>query len=568
MDLGVSGLASGFDWKSLVSQLINVERVPQQRLLVEKGTILDRKNAYGSLQTQLSVLRTRVTALKETSLYGARQAVVADATVATATAGTDAPTGTYTFKFTQLATAASQQGGTGAGKALSLTDDVSGLVVGEAGLTVPITAGIFTVNGKQVSISTTDTLQQVFEKISTATSGAVTGSYSAAEDKITLASASPVVLGSVTDTSNFLQVSKLYNNGGSNITSTSRLGGVKLTASVATANLSQIVSDGGAGAGEFKINGVSISFSASSDSVQDVLDRINGSGAGVLATYDAHSNRFVLTNTSTGDVGMALEDVTGNFLAATQLSSGTLQRGKNLLYTVNDGDPLVSQSNTITGASSGLSGLSVVALKEGGSTAITVSSDTSKVKTAINDFITEYNKMQSLVDTLTASSTNSSGKVTAASLAGESDAYEVASQLRKIAGAQVSGLSSTFTRLEHLGIVSNGNDNSLSLADSEKLDDALASNLRGVQALFADSTYGLAIQFDTYLEATVGDEGTLLTKQANLGRESTNIDTQISDMERLVQSHQEQLTNSFIAMEGIQAKVNQQLTFLKQRFGS
>jgi len=31
MELGLSGLASGFEWKSVVDQLVEVERAPQRR---------------------------------------------------------------------------------------------------------------------------------------------------------------------------------------------------------------------------------------------------------------------------------------------------------------------------------------------------------------------------------------------------------------------------------------------------------------------------------------------------------------------------------------------------------
>jgi len=55
---------------------------------------------------------------------------------------------------------------------------------------------------------------------------------------------------------------------------------------------------------------------------------------------------------------ITVQDVTGNFAAATGLSASTLSHGKNLLYTVNAGDQLISQSNTINATSSGIPGLS------------------------------------------------------------------------------------------------------------------------------------------------------------------------------------------------------------------
>ena len=60
IDLGISGLASGFDWRSLVDQLTQVERSPQTRLRTEQNTIDQRKIAFGSIATQLTVLRNRV----------------------------------------------------------------------------------------------------------------------------------------------------------------------------------------------------------------------------------------------------------------------------------------------------------------------------------------------------------------------------------------------------------------------------------------------------------------------------------------------------------------------------
>ena len=144
-----------------------------------------------------------------------------------------------------------------------------------------------------------------------------------------MTSSSPITLGSDTDTSNFLQSAELYNNGtGTTVSSAAALGGVNLSTTLNNANLSTPISDGGSGDGEFTINGVAINYDASTDTVTDVLQRINDSAAGVTATYDSLNNTFQLSNKTTGDVGISLQDVTGNFLAATGLSSGTLQAGK------------------------------------------------------------------------------------------------------------------------------------------------------------------------------------------------------------------------------------------------
>lgn len=550
----------------MVDQLTEVERAPERRLLVEQNTLQQQNNAYASIKTQLSVLLNRIANLKDPGLFDSRQTLSSEAAMVTATAGAGTTLGSYLFNFTQLASAAKQQGASGMGSSLSATNDVSGLVVSAAAFSASITAGTFTVNGKQVTIAPTDTLQQVFDDISTATSGAVTGSYDAATDRISLSSAGPIVLGSATDSSNFLQVARLNNNGTGTIASSAQLGVIKQSASLSAANFATAISDGGAGAGEFKINGVAISFNTT-DSAAAVLKRINDSAAGVTASYDTVNDRFVLNNKTSGDIGIGLEDVTGNFLVATGLSGGTLARGQDLLYTVNGGSELISQSNTITEASSGIAGLSVTALAIGSAT-VTVSTDTAKIKTAINDFLAEYNKAQSLIDTQTASTTDAKGKVAAGILASENDAADLATSLRRLVTDQVFGLGTALNQLEDLGIVSNGNDNSLKLDDEGKLDAALANNLTTVKNLFADSTNGLAVKFSAYLEKTVGEGGSLIGKQDNLTRAAGDIDTQIADMERLVQVNRQRLIDSFVAMETAQARANQQMQFLLQRFGT
>ncbi|HLP75566.1 MAG TPA: flagellar filament capping protein FliD, partial [Candidatus Paceibacterota bacterium] len=386
-------------------------------------------------------------------------------------------------------------------------------------------------------------------------------------DKIRLNSTGEIVLGSATDTSNFLQAARLSNSGvAGSISSGLPLGSIQLSGMLGSANFATAVSDGGSGAGEFKINGVSISYNASTDSVNNIITRINNSSAGVTASYDTVNDRFLLTSKATGDIGIAMQDVTGNFLAATGLTAGTLTHGKDLIYTVNGGDPLTSHSNTITEASSGIAGLSVTALKENSSATVTVGNDNDKIKSTIQSFVDAYNRVQSLIDSQTASTTDAKGKVTAGILADENDADQIGSSLRSIAYSTISALSGTVKNLAALGIVTNGNDNTLSLDDSEALDTALNNNLAGVKDLFSNSTNGLAVKLDDYLTKTIGENGTLIAHQDSLTKESSAIDTQIAEMERTVQSTKERLTASFVAMETAQANINQQLSYLLKNF--
>ena len=567
MDLGISGLASGFDWRTFVDQIVEVERAPQQRLLQEQSLIEQRKNAYSAINTQLAVLQNRLTALKNPSLFESRSTQVSDENAASITASAGTPLGKFSFSFAQLAAAAKFSGATNIGSPLSATNDVSAVVLSSAGFATAVVPGRFTINGHQITVTATDSLQDVFTAIEMATAGTVTGAYDSASDSISLSSSSgEIVLGSATDTSNFLKAAKLFNNGTATVTSSGSLGGVKRAATLADGNFATAIDDGGAGEGLFRINGIEITFNSTTDSLNNVIARINDSDAGVTASYDQVNDRFVLTNKETGDVGIHVEDVTGNFAAATGLTSGALERGKNLLYSINGGGTLVSQTNVITEESSGIAGLNITALSES-SVTVTVNSDTEAVKSAIKSFIEEYNKTQSILETNTASSTDAKGKVTAGTLSGESDASELASRLRSMAYGVISALAVDMNQLADLGIKTNGTDNNLEIEDETLLDAALANNLGGLKALFTDETSGLAVRLDAFVEKTIGEDGTLADKDASLTQQIAGIDTQIIDLERIVESNRLRLIDSFVAMETAQAQISQQLQFLTQRFG-
>ena len=577
-DLAIAGLASGFDWQSLVSQLVQAQRAPETLLENQQTKMQTQNTALGTILTALQTLQADVTTLSSPSFFDSVTATSSDPTLATATAAQGTTPDTYSFDVTQLATASSLQSSPQAA-GLNPTDDVSNLTLSSASFATPVTAGTFTVNGHQITIATSDTLQSVFDQISQATDGSVTATYSPASDSanpdtITLSSSSPIVLGSDTDTSNFLQVAKLSNsaevtNGGtSTITSSGTLGALDVSGAMDQSNLATPINDGGNGDGAFEINGVTINYSASAESIDDVINSINESAAGVVAAYNPVSNQLTLTDQTTGDVGISVQDVTGNFLAATGLAGAKLDPGDNLLYTINNGtQQLSSQNNTISEDSSGLTGVTVTPLATGQFT-VTVAPDTSTIASAITKFVTDYNSVQSTIATQIATTTDSSGNVTPGPLTGDMVTEEINENLRNLAGSIVTGISGAVTSLNDLGFASNGQNDSLSTTDTTDLDSALNTDLAGVAALFTNPTNGLAAQFNSLLNDTIGTNGTLVNEQSTLTKESSDITQQISNIETNVQAYQTQLTNEFIAMETAESTTNEEASYLTQAFPS
>lgn len=559
--LSLSGLASGMDWTSIVNELLSIERAPETLMQGQITKLQQKNSAYQGIGSQLSTLAKDITTLSDPSFFDSRTNSVSNPDVASATVSNATPLGSYTLKILQLASDAVQQGATVAVNQLSSSNDVSSLTLSSADLATPITAGTFTVNGQSITIATSDTLQSVFDQISSATNGAVTASYDSTTDEISLNSSSPIILGSSADTSNFLQATKLYNNGTGTVTSTSSLGGISLSRTMGSSNLTTPISDGGSGQGQFLINGVAINYDSSSDAIKDVLNRINDSAAGVTATYDAINNRFILTDKTTGDVGISMQDVTGNFLAATGISSGTLQRGTNLQYTVNGGGTLISQSNTIDGSSSGVTGLSVM-VQNVGSTTITIGSDTSKISSAISQFVSDYNAAQNYISAQTKTTTSSTGAVTPGPLTGDLDAEGIEDALRRLANA--SPFSGSIRSLNDLGIVSNGTDNTLALSNTSTLTTALSTNLQAIKQLFTDSTKGIATTLNTYLNSVNGSNGPLANSEASMNKQVTDLQNSISALETRITADGNRLTNEFVNMETTINNINQQKTYLNQ----
>jgi flagellar hook-associated protein 2 len=579
--LALAGLASGINWTNIINDLAAADAAPITQWQAEQTTDNSENSAYQTIGTDLTNLQNDITALSTPSLFQSTTAASSDSTVATAGTQTGTPVGTYTFAVSQMATATAQNGSTVTAQPISASDNVANIDLSSTSFAVPITGGTFTVNGKTITVATTDTLQSVFNQIATATGGAVTASYDYATDEITLSSDEPITLGSSTDTSNFLQATQLFTNGAAavngtyTVTSLNALAGININAAADQSNLATTITDGGNGQGAFEINGVTINFNSSTDSINDILQAINSSAAGVTATYDGANSRFVLTNNNTGSLGMTMQDVTGNFLAATGLSSGALQIGTNLQYSLNGGPTMTNVSNTVDASSEGLTGLSITA-QGTGTASIAVSPDTSSIATAINTFVNDYNTVQNYISsqttlsTSTSSTTGSTDSTTTTTtkpglLMGDMDAEGIATNLRQLVDA--SPLSGIIENLNDIGITSNGSDNTLS-TNSLVLNDALSNNLDQVTQLFTAPTSGLAASVGSYLTDTLATNGVIANKEQNFTNESAGLQTSITNLQTQITSQESELENQFVLMEDAINSIDVDKEYLTAYFDS
>ena len=568
MGLALSGLASGFDWKSIVDQLIEVSRAPQNRMRSEKAALSTRNSALNDVRGLVSSLKTSLTSLSSTEALQKRSATFRDTTTNwTASADSKAPSGTYDFTFVSAATSSKLTGAGNIATQLNPSDPLSSLPVGRT-----ITAGTFTVEGARITITTADTLDDVLGKI---TAAGISATYNAATDQIDLVKGGggPISLGASNDTSNFLQALRL-SSGNSPITSSTTLSSPRLSGPIDSANLT-----GWAGTGvddSILINGVEIEFNSATDSIQTVLNRINSSSAGVTATFDLASGRFLLTNKLTGNVGISVEDGmgAGGLAAAMGLTTGTsLTSGADAVFSMNGGGNLTSRSNTLDESVHGITGLSVTANSVGTQT-VTVGSDTTAAKGAINDFISKYNAVQNAIERYT-KVTVDGDKVSSAVLAGSRELASISRDLRRILitnGTDEIGapLEGTVKRLSDMGVGFSGIENTISITNSTTLDTRLASNAEDVIKYFATADNGLVARMDTMLERLVSSSsttpGTFQVQTDSISKQNKSLDKQIEEFERRLESQRSLLESSFIAMERAQSGFQQQSAYLAKTF--
>ena len=104
MSLGPMGMNTGFDINSMVSKIVNSERVPkQQRIDNERAGIDTSISAYGRLRESLDTMKNLMASFRQEKAFALRKVETSDETAVAATATTDAIAGKYSVDVLQLA---------------------------------------------------------------------------------------------------------------------------------------------------------------------------------------------------------------------------------------------------------------------------------------------------------------------------------------------------------------------------------------------------------------------------------------------------------------------------------
>lgn len=106
----MSGLASGLDTAALISQLMQAERLPRNRMERQQAAVQQRQDVLKELNTKLKALKNAATDLQSGAVWSPTRSATSDdaARVSVRASGGAIAPGTYDVEVQQLATASTQ----------------------------------------------------------------------------------------------------------------------------------------------------------------------------------------------------------------------------------------------------------------------------------------------------------------------------------------------------------------------------------------------------------------------------------------------------------------------------
>ncbi|MGJ7501147.1 flagellar filament capping protein FliD [Variovorax sp. ZT5P49] len=313
----------------------------------------------------------------------------------------------------------------------------------------------------------------------------------------------------------------------------------------------------------------SITIDPTNNTLEGIRNAINSASAGVTATIvndgSGSPNRLVLTSAQTGekssmrisvDGDAALQNLLNNDPAGTQNLKQTAA-AQNAKLNVN-GIDVTSASNTVKEAIQG----ATLTLVNTGKTGLSMKENTAGVKTAINDFVKAYNSLQSTAKTLTSYDADTN---TAAALVGDSTLRNLQTRIRQALTTPQAGGTNDMKVLTEIGVAFQ-KDGTLAV-DSDKLDKALADNLKGVANLFSSAT-GSTAGYGKQIDAMVDDLNTGALKVASDGVTSTikQLDDQYDAMQLRVDATVDRYRKQFNQLDVLINSMNNTKTYLTQQF--
>ena len=140
-DISFSGIATGIDTASLISQLMYLERAPERIFETKKKTIQGQIDTYNQITGFLNTFKGLAAGMNTATTFMGKTTSVGDSTVLSATAVSSSAPGTHTVEVTSLAKM-QRQVSQGYASNTSLTFNTGSFAITDDGGGTPITVNI------------------------------------------------------------------------------------------------------------------------------------------------------------------------------------------------------------------------------------------------------------------------------------------------------------------------------------------------------------------------------------------------------------------------------------------
>ena len=598
----ITGLGSGFDIDGWVSQLVAAKKANTVTPLQSKlSTLNTQSSAVSKLQSKFNTLKSSLQAFTNTiydsssDMWTNTKITSSNDAYATATSSGVVSASSVNLEIKQIATATVAQSTDSLGAVTK--EDIeatkfTNLANGQA------KAGSFSMflNNREydIEIDSKDTVKDVLDKIYDASGGKIQASvdnngiftiqaYKEVDGNWEVDTDAKLNLGSSGDESNLVSALKLHDKIGeygfktdSKYPISTVNTRVAMSSEESGLNGVRFFDEEGADAteGTITINGVDIKVT-SDMSLNDLVSRINANtDTHVKATYDSLTNKISLTATETGHSNISLSENGTNVLQKLNLldevdgeefiKEGSQNLGQNAIVKINDNE-VVSTSNTISGASSGIANLSITVKKVTGdkdgdtgedSINLAIEPDYSKVKDSLTAFVNAYNDV---VET-TKKYTGSDGDI-----GHDISLTSILSSIKALT-SKVNANGGAFSMLSDIGISTSKTDASKLSIDDTKLTKALSENFQGVKTLLSD---GYTNKEDTGLfDGMYNSLSQILdTESGYFANKTSTIDSMIKATNSRIDkandrlaTYETRITKQFNKMDSVMASLSSQLS--------
>jgi len=311
-----------------------------------------------------------------------------------------------------------------------------------------------------------------------------------------------------------------------------------------------------------------LTLTSANNSLAGVRDAINAANKGVSATIviDTSGARLVLSSADTGaNNAIRISAPTVAALAYDPTAIGSqsvseLQTAQNAKVKI-DNLTVESMTNQITGAIDGVT-LNLAKANPGQPTNVSIAQDVSAATASLNNFVTAYNGLNSLVRGYTSydATTKSAG-----ALQGEVTAVSVQSRMRSLISGSIAGTAGVMTNLSQIGLSVQA-DGSLKL-DQAKLTAATSTTagFNQLSRLFVASSTNpdtFVTRFKTFVDKEQGTGGLIPSKTDGLNTTIKNLTKQQDDFNARMVGVEARMRTQFNALDANLASQNAITSYL------